>query len=525
MSTPVEEARLAALCSYGILDSAPEASFDRLARLASTICGMPIATVTLVDRDRQWFKARVGLEVSQTPRSVAFCDHTIRSTQLHEVPDAHADGRFAHNPLVTGPPFIRFYAGAPLVAPEGQVLGALCVMDHVPRTLSEEQREMLCMLAEQATLQMEARVHGARLREAFDASQRAAERLTTTLESITDAFFTVDAAWNFTYVNREAERVLLRTREELLGRNVWQEFPEAVESPVFAAYHRAMQRGEAEHLEFFFPPLETWFEVHAYPSSEGLAVYFRDITARKTDETAMATLRAELERSNAELRQFAFVASHDLREPLRKIRVFADRLLTHWERLDADNRSDHLRRMDEAAARMDRLLDAMLGYSRVTMQARAQEDIALDALIGDVLQDLELRIQASGAQVEVSEMLPLVHGDREQVRQVLLNLIGNALKFRHPERALRVCVRARPCAERPDRIELEVEDNGVGFDAKHAERIFEPFARLAEVPTGEGSGMGLAIVRSVVARHGGEVVAHGTPGGGAMFRVDLPAAQ
>ena len=521
MSDSSEAARLAALHAYGILDSAPEASFDRLARLAATICAMPIATVTLVDRDRQWFKAQVGLGVCETPRSVAFCDHTIRSPQLHVVEDAHHDARFATNPLVVGPPFIRFYAGAPLVTPDGHILGALCVMDHVPRELDEAQREVLALLAEQASLQLEARVSGTRLRDALEASHRATERLTTTLESFTDAFFTVDRDWRFTYVNGEAERVLLRKREELLGRNVWDEFPEAVDSEVYPAYHRAVASGQAEHLEFFFPPLQTWFEVHAYPSSEGLAVYFRDITARKSDEAAMATLRAELERSNAELRQFAFVASHDLREPLRKVRVFADRLLTHWERIDAAGREDHLRRMSESAERMDRLLDALLGYSRVTTRPPAHEELSLADVVAEVLQDLELRMQACGGRVVLADDLPAVQGDREQIRQVFLNLFANATKFRHPERALRIDVRATH--DRADRVRVEVADNGSGFEPAHAQRLFEPYARLS-VEVSEGSGMGLAIVRSVVVRHGGEIRAEGRPGEGACFMFDLPAA-
>ena len=359
--------------------------------------------------------------------------------------------------------------------------------------------------------------------EALEASRRASERLANTLESITDAFFTVDRDWCFTYVNGEAERVLQRRREELLGCNVWAEFPEAVESPVYPAYHRAMDSGVAEHLEFHFPPLDIWFEVHAYPSDEGLAVYFRDITPRKRDEETMQRMHRELEYSNAELRQFAFAASHDLREPLRKVRVFADRLVTRWDDLGAAARKDHLCRMNEAAARMDRMLDALLGYSRVSMRAPVRENLALADIVADALQDLELRVQHSGAQVHVAPDLPRVHCDREQMRQVLSNLLGNAMKFAHPERALRVDVRAEQGAS--DRVSVEVEDNGRGFDPAHAQRLFEPFERLERRASDEGSGMGLAIVRSIIARHGGQVTATARPGVGARFRFDLPAAQ
>jgi GAF domain-containing protein len=138
---PVDElARLAALRSYRILDTDPEQGFDDLALLASQICGTPIAFIALIDENRQWFKARVGFNLKETTRSVAFCSHTIQQTDLLVVPDALGDERFRDNPLVTGEPHIRFYAGAPLITREGEALGTLCVVDRVPRTLTDEQR-------------------------------------------------------------------------------------------------------------------------------------------------------------------------------------------------------------------------------------------------------------------------------------------------------------------------------------------------------------------------------------------------
>tara|TARA_R110002049_G_scaffold44690_14_gene131018 strand:+ start:142 stop:1746 length:1605 start_codon:yes stop_codon:yes gene_type:complete len=519
-----EERRLSELWSYGILDTKPETAFDRLVEIAAKACGVPIATVTLVDRERQWFKARIGIDVPQTPRPVAFCDYTIRDTCVLEVADARNDARFADNPLVTGPPHIRFYAGAPLVAPSGRVMGTFCVMDHQPRELTTAERDLLRMFAEQTVLEMELRVRNLRLDEARIAAERAeaeskrlAERLATTLESITDAFFTVDREWRFTYVNREAERVLLRTREDLIGRNVWEEFPDAVDSPVYPAYHRALETGVTEHLEFYFPPLETWFEVHAYPSPEGLAVYFRDISRRKRDEVAMAALRTELERSNQELRHFASIASHDLREPLRKLQVFADRLLGEAD-MSAIQRSDYLRRMGQAAARMDALLDALLRYSRVVRHQNPLRPVALAEVVEEVREDLEL----NGGSVVVDGELPVLKADRDQIRQALQNLVANGLKYRHPERTPRVVIR---CRTTPDgHAMIEVEDNGQGFDPAYAGRIFEPFVRLDTTQGPDGSGMGLAIVRSVAMRHGGEVSAHGRPGEGACFRLVLPCA-
>jgi serine/threonine protein kinase len=167
-----EEARLSALRKYRILDTDPEKGFDDLTFLASHVCGTPIALITLVDADRQWFKSKVGLSLQETARNISFCTHTILQTDPLLVPDALHDERFAASPLVHSAPHVRFYAGIPLVTPEGHALGAMCVMDRVPRQLSPDQVSALAALSRLVLLQLELRRDLLHLKDALADSVR-----------------------------------------------------------------------------------------------------------------------------------------------------------------------------------------------------------------------------------------------------------------------------------------------------------------------------------------------------------------
>jgi len=248
-----------------------------------------------------------------------------------------------------------------------------------------------------------------------------------------------------------------------------------------------------------------------------------EIRARKAAQEQLERVAAQLEASNRELQQFASVASHDLQEPLRKIIVFGDRLQTKLGDTVSEQAKDYIGRMMNAAERMQTLINDLLEFSRVVTRARPFVTLDVGQVVREVLNDLEVLIESKGAAVEMSD-LPTLSADPTQLRQVFQNLLANAIKFQTADNKPRIVIASEPAmiGSRPAFC-ITVSDNGIGFEQHHAERIFAPFQRLHGRSEYGGSGIGLAIVRRIVERHGGNITAHSAPGQGATFRILLPA--
>jgi signal transduction histidine kinase len=234
----------------------------------------------------------------------------------------------------------------------------------------------------------------------------------------------------------------------------------------------------------------------------------------------LAKYNIQLKDLNQELQDFAFVASHDLNEPLRKIRAFGDMVTKRLADFKDEESKDYLKRMQTAAARMQSLLDSLLSYSRVTTKANPIKKTGLTRSVKEALSNLEILIREKNAVVGIGD-LPTVTADPVQMTQLFQNLIGNALKFHRDGEAPHVKIQSRKVG---DAYEIYVEDNGIGFDEKYLDKIFQPFQRLHGRSSGyEGVGMGLAICKKIVERHGGKISAKSELGKGSTFIVSLPA--
>ncbi|MGI9181068.1 MAG: GAF domain-containing protein, partial [Longimicrobiaceae bacterium] len=269
--------RLAALRHTTLLDTPPEESFDRLTRLAARALGAPVALLSLVDEERQFFKSSVGLpepwaSQRETPLSHSFCQHVVASGEPLFVEDAREQPQL-HPDLAITELGIVAYAGVPLRTREGQPLGTLCAIDFQPREWKEAEVGMLRDLAAAVMAEIE--------RWMADIETSAVQQWTgSILHGFPDGFATLDRQWRYTFVNPRAEQILGRRRRELIGRSIWDVFAEARDT----AFYREFQRAAAEHVSVhfteFYAPLNLWVDIHAYPSAEGSAIYFRDITER-----------------------------------------------------------------------------------------------------------------------------------------------------------------------------------------------------------------------------------------------------
>ncbi|MGM9508937.1 sensor histidine kinase [Larkinella sp. GY13] len=346
--------------------------------------------------------------------------------------------------------------------------------------------------------------------------------------------------------NRAVERDLFLPPEKIAGHRLLEVFPGNIESGLFGFYQRVAETGQTDQTTQYYIDangLEAWFTVAAVrQSTDQIVITFMNITESKLQELRLKKSNEDLVRSNELLEQFAYGASHDLQEPLRKIQAFGDLLLDQYGSQLGDG-ATVLQRMQSAASRMSGLIQDLLTYSRLSTQKPAPVAVSLNPLINDVLSDLELMIQDKNAVVEVAP-LPTIRGSVSQLRQLFQNLLINALKFSFPNTPPHIQISTRevrlgdlpagltfpilPVALKPLQksirfYEISVQDNGIGFKTEYRHQIFKAFQRLhSQNSQYAGTGLGLAIVKKVVENHFGAILAESREGQGAVFRIFLP---
>ncbi|GAB3553869.1 PAS domain-containing sensor histidine kinase [Spirosoma fluminis] len=382
-------------------------------------------------------------------------------------------------------------------------------------------------------------------------AQQQLERLTVELQTVIDTsqtgifLFTpvrdetgdvVD--FRFRVANRQLASYVGQSPETVIGAlgSTW--FPDYKTNTLFERYRHTYVTGETLRFDFHYDGsgIDVWLDIMSTKMGDEVLVTFGDYTPLKRLQKQLETSVVELQRSNKNLEQFAYVASHDLQEPLRKIQAFGDVIQSQYAPLLGPEGSDMINRMQSAAARMQVLIKDVLAYSRIATKREAIHSVNLNLLIQEVLTDLENAIAEKQASVLV-DTLPKVNGDLAQLRQLFQNLISNSLKFVQTGRAERpkititvkrvighqTTITVLPADLDREFHLIEVADNGIGFEPHHAERIFQVFQRLHSRSEYQGTGIGLAIVQKVVENHQGYIAAEGRPGEGATFRVFLPA--
>jgi PAS domain S-box-containing protein len=363
--------------------------------------------------------------------------------------------------------------------------------------------------------------------------QRVRERLNQTLESMTDAFILLDSDWRVIYMNDRAIKRQEKTYDQIAGKSHWEIWPMTVGTEVEAYYRSAAADGKPVHFEHHYyekGKYDEWHDIHVYPSEEGLAIYYSDITPRKKAEEALRKLNAdlekrvrdrtaELEKKNRELETFAYSVSHDLKAPLRGIDGYGRLLEEHCqEKIDGEGRL-FLENIRKATRQMSQLIDDLLEYSRLERRTFAEVPVNLEDLVSRLLKEREEDLRNIGFTVTTTLQCADINTDADGLVFALRNILDNAIKF--TREVFQPSIHISSMKEKNHCI-ICIEDNGIGFDMKFSEKIFETFQRLHRAEEYPGTGIGLAIARKVMERIGGRTWAEAEPGKGAKFYLEVP---
>ncbi len=541
-----EAARLTALRALEVLDSPAEKSFDDIVHLAVKMFDVPVALISLVDADRQWFKARLGIDEEEMERSVAFCAHTIMNGTVCLIPDAREDIRFAHNPLVARDKGFRFYAGAPLTTSEGHRIGSLCIMDRIPRNdIGVEQQFCLEKLAALVIDQLQLRVarkwheeHAREISASHALVSATGKQLQTLMDNLPLGILLLDYDLKISASNVSSSELLglrdlgdkihgrslqsvlrlLRKRGEFSGK------AQAIREAVGAA--QAARTMLLEHDR----PDGTILEIRGIPSEQGLyAILYLDVTDQRRRMRLEAEARAAADKANRLKSDFLANMSHEIRTPLNGIIGMNSLLLD--TKLDVEQ-SQYAVAVRDSAEALLALINDLLDISKLEAGKVELENVNfdLDQLVQSVLDVCTTTLGAKDLAISVSlsKKMPIEWcGDSTRLRQILINLVGNAVKFTtRGSVTLIVTIDGEIDNDVSERhsLRFEIRDTGIGIDLEAQQFLFDKFSQVDTSVTRRfgGTGLGLAICKSLVELMGGKIGVESQFGQGSTFWFTVP---
>lgn len=544
----IEDARLSALVDYDLIDAPVEAEVTALVRAAAAVAGVPTATLNIIDSTQQCQLTTVGFDGGSTAREDSMCNVRLLDGRTVYLPDARTSPDYADNPWVTGRyADVRLYVSAPLITADGAVLGTLCVFHHEVRELTPHQVSAIEDLATVVVALFERRRESRRHAETAVREQQQRELHQDALRQLEERQEFTDAVLDTIEVAVVAAgpdgRVTLFNRCALDWHSLPADF--SIEPRDHAEHYalyradgvtplsadevplrRALVDGSLSGAEMVIAPAGRP-AVHVVVAGRnlvtrdgvllGAVVAMSDVTQDRAQRAALEAAQQELQRSNLELAQMAAVASHDLRSPLTVIEGYLGLLTEVYEDDLEDQALEWVAVVRRAVARMQGLIAALLRYAQVESGECLTTQADLADVAAQAVDDLQEEIAASAATLVIEE-LPTVAGDAVLLRQLMQNLITNAVKYRHPDRPSRIVVTAEKTDD--DQVVVSVADNGHGIPDDQLDRVFTMFA-TADNTDSHGHGIGLATCQRIVERHGGRIWAEATPGGGATLRFTL----
>ncbi len=527
-SAPVpenEQERLEALKSYDILDTLPEKDLDAITRLASRICGTPIAFISLIDEHRQWFKSKIGFTVHESPRELSFCQHTIMQDDLYEVSNALEHELFLRHPGMESKTGARYYAGAPLIDPDGFHLGSLCVVDNKPKKLSEEQKDSLLILANEVMAQLMLRKHNKEL-------EQSKKVLQNFFDLCLDFMCIANVQGYFIKLSSTFSTVLGYPEEELLDRpfmdfihpedisTTQKEIEKLSKGELTIQFENRYRKSDGSYICL------SW-NANPDPVTGLLYASARDITESKiAGELYQKNLKLQKEKEIAERsgkmkEEFLANMSHEIRTPLNAI-IGLSALLLKMENIRGKE-LEYIQTIQLNSKNLFALLNNILDYSKIEAGHFEKEKTDFDVvqIVTDTAQSLRLSATEKGLKLTTRidpELPPLLKGDPESLRQSLLNLLSNSIKFTTQGEVI-VSAELMTKDPRSAIVKFMVTDTGSGIPAEKIDEIFYPFVQANSSFTRVvgGTGLGLSITRKLIELQGGEIGVRSEVGVGSEF--------